>query len=186
MSGSQGKKNTPAKAVTTPVKKSFAEKYNTFKSTNSPSSRETKVNITNIINEDGQKVAFGVNGFFGAKEYFDNTMNCAKIILYYDRINSNINNGKITNISDVKYATMDTSSPTVLVSAYPIVGNLEVKEDINVTYQAFLTYFENNGDPINNCPIKLNICDDFILDTEDKINNFFYLTTMIQLPDRLK
>ena len=70
------------------------------------------------------------------------------------------------------------------MSAFPVVENMNVKEDINKTYQTFLSAFQDQGDPLNNCPVKF--MEDFILDNEVKINNFFYLTTLIQLRFRLR
>ena len=99
----------------------------------------------------------------------------------------NLKNEKITSLADIRYATMDDTIPTVLVSAYPEVENIDIKQDFNTTYQSFMSYFEENGDPANNgCSIKFTLMDDFHLDNEDKINNFFHLTTLIQLSPRLK
>ena len=188
MNSSKGNKQTPHKvSVSTPIKKSFSERYTVFRSTSSPpNGRETKVKIMNVINDEGHKVGFGVNGFFGGKDYFTNTMNCASMLLYTDRLNAQVSTDKISNLADVSYAAMNPTTPTVFVSAFPVVENMNVKEDINDTYQAFLTAFQDQGDPVNNCPVKFTIMEDFILDNEVKINNFFYLTTLIQLPIRLR
>ena len=164
------------KASSTPVKKTFAERFSTFKK-ESPgmSGKETKVNIMKVLNEDGDLVAVAINGFYGAKDYFMNVMNCANILIYLERLNTYVDKQKITNISDTKYAALDSATPTVIMSAYPVVDNTELKDSFPNVYQHFLTYFEQNGDPINKCSVKFNHLDDFMLDNDDKVNNFFFL-----------
>lgn len=188
---STNKKIPVVKSVTnntTPIKKSFNERFATYKkeSPQGTSTKETRVNIMKVYNEDSELVAIGINGFYGAKDYFTNTMNCAHILLYLDRLNTYVEKQKISNIVETRYAAIDTTTPTVVVSAFPQVENNQLKEDLIDVLQGFMTYFAENGDPINKCPVKFNHLEDFLLDTEDKVNNYFFLSSLIQLPDRLK
>ena len=85
-----------------------------------------------------------------------------------------------------KYIINHSTQATVLLSAYPAVEVDDLKEDITTTLQTFLAAFEDEIDPANNCKIDFQFLDDFVLNTEEKLNGFFFLTTLIKLPDRLK
>lgn len=64
--------------------------------------------------------------------------------------------------------------------------NANLKEDIKTIYNAFITYLTENGNTTNNCNIKFNHLENFTVTTEEKVNGFFFLLTLIRLPDRLK
>ena len=173
--------------LNTPNKKSFIEKFQQYKATTPVNSgKQTNVNICKIFDEDGSFIAFSVNGFYGARDYFLNTIKCAQILLYLERLNSFVNAGKITALQDVKYVAIDATNPTVLISALPAVENLSIKEDINQTFDSFIDYFTELGDPVNNCKINFNYSEDFYVRSDDEIKGFFLLSSLIQLPDRLK
>ena len=57
---------------------------------------------------------------------------------------------------------------------------------MTATYEAFISYFTENGDTANNCKVKFNHLGNFTVTTEEEINGFFFLATLIRLPDRLK
>ena len=173
-------------ANSTPIKKSFGERFNQFKATASPNNKETKANICQVFDEDSNMIGFSVNGLYCARDYFLHNMNCANILLYGDRLNGHVAAGRIASIKDIKYAFTDITTPTVLVSAYPPVENENLKEDMTATYEAFISYFTENGDTANNCKVKFNHLGNFTVTTEEEINGFFFLATLIRLPDRLK
>ena len=170
----------------TPSKKSFAERFQHYKATTPTNTKQTNVNICKVFDEDDNLIAFSVNGFYGARDYFLNTIKCAQLLLYLDRINALVTAGKINALQDVKYVAIDSSNPTVLISAFPPVENNTLKEDITQTFDSFIEYFTELGDPVNNGKINFNYLDDFHLRSEDEMNGFYYLSSLIQLPDRLK
>jgi hypothetical protein len=174
--------------TSTPTKKqSFSDRFNEFKA-NSPSAngRETKVSITKIFDEDNNMIGFTVYNFYGARDYFLNDISSAFLLAYKDRLDAYVKSGKLTSMSDIQYMANDNNNPTVLVSSYPPVENANAKETINTTLQTFITYFTENNDPVNGCKVKFTFGEDFQVKSEDEINGFFFLATLIQLPDRLK
>lgn len=187
---SSNKKVVKASPTTgTPNKKSFTERFHQFKASTpaTNSGKQTTINICKIFDEDGNLIAFSINGFYGGRDYFMNTILSGQILLYLDRLNTFITAGRINALQDVRYVAIDATSPTVLVSALPKVENLSLKEDINQTYDSFIEYFTEFGDPVNNnCKIIFNYNEDFHLKTEDEVNGFFFLSSLINLPDRLK
>lgn len=74
-----------------------------------------------MFDEDSNMIAFSVNGLYCVRDYFLNTMNCANILLYGNRLSGHITAGRIASIKNIKYAFINTTTPTVLVSAYPPV-----------------------------------------------------------------
>jgi hypothetical protein len=174
--------------TTTPTKKqSFSDRFNEFKA-NTPSAngRETKVSITKLFDEDNNMIGFTVYNFYGARDYFLNDISSAFLLAYKDRLDAYVKSGKITSMNDIQYIANDNNNPTVLVSSYPPVENTNVKETMNTTLQTFITHFTENNDPINNCKVKFTFAEDFQIKSEDQINGFFFLATLIQLPDRLR
>ena len=94
----------------------------------------------------------------------------------------NKNNSVLTIEADPK----DKQSEQAQLLSY-VRGMFEnLKEDIKTTYDEFITYFTENGDTTNNCNIKFNHLENFTVTTEEEINGFFFLSTLIRLPDRLK
>jgi hypothetical protein len=180
--------NSSNSNTSTPIKKqSFSERFNEFKA-NTPSTngRETKVSITKVLDEDNNMIGFTVYNFFGARDYFLNEISSAFLLAYKDRLDAYVKSGKIISMNDIQYIAKDNNNPTVLVSSYPPVENTNAKETINTTLEAFITYFTDNNDPVNNCKVKFSFDEDFQIKSEDEINGFFFLATLINLPDRLK
>jgi hypothetical protein len=174
--------------TSTPIKKqSFSERFNEFKA-NTPSTngRETKVSITKILDEDNNMIGFTVYNFYGARDYFLHEISSAFLLAYKDRLDSYVKSGKISSMNDIQYIAKDNTNPTVLVSSYPPVENTNAKETINTTLETFITYFTENNDPVNNCKVKFCFEEDYQIKSEDEINSFFFLATLINLPERLK
>jgi hypothetical protein len=173
--------------MTTPTKKqSFSDRFDQFKASSptTNSSRETKVSITKVYDEDNAMVGFTVYNFYGGRDYFMNDISSAYLLAYKDRLDAHVKAGRIASMSDIKYIANDNNNPTVLVSAYPqAVSNYE---DIEITLQNFVTYFTENNDPVNNCKVRFTYTEDFHLKSEDEINGYFFLATLIQLPERLR
>ena len=114
-------------------------------------------------------------------------MNCASLLLYPDRISSFINNKKIVNLSnDIGYINLTNSSiPTILISAYPMITNEEKKETITETLEKLITYFTDNLDPVNNSTVNFKYAPDFFLNSEDRVTNYFFLASLIKVSPRL-
>ena len=173
--------------TTTPTKKqSFSDRFDQFKASSPTAngSRETKVFITKVYDEDNAMVGFTVYNFYGGKDYFMNDISCAYLLAYKDRLDAHVKAGRIASMSDIKYIANDNNNPTVLISAYPKAESNY--EDINTTLQNFVTYFTENNDPVNNCKVRFSYNEDFHLQSEDEINGYFFLATLIQLPERLR
>jgi hypothetical protein len=83
----------------------------------------TEVKVQKVFDDSNSFITFGVNGFYGAKSYFDNDINAGNICLYPDRVTNYHKTLKINDLVDVQYAIMDSKSPTVLISSYPTVQN---------------------------------------------------------------
>ena len=175
------------KQVTTPVKTnhSLKEKYLQFKK-NSPSlaKRLTKVKICKIRDDENKLVAATVHNFYGAKEYLDNELPLAQHVFYYDNVQRYISAKHIANEEDCAYLLNNVKIPTNLMSIFPSPENDAVVEDIEIILKNFIDAFPI--DPVNDCPIKFEYDEDFILDTDSKMEAFFFLTTKMSLPKRLQ
>ena len=118
---------------TTPKKQSFSERFNHYHASNpSPSGKQTKVIIKKVFDEDGQFIAFSVNGFYGARDYFANVIKAPSILCYKDRLLNHITNGRIASLNCVRYVAHDNMNPTVLISSLPSIQNEDIKEDMHV------------------------------------------------------
>jgi len=174
---------TPVKASSS----SFQDRYLQFKKT-SPALRNgnkvTKVTICKIRDEEGKVVAATVHNFYGAKDYLQNQLPLAQQVFYYDNIVKYISAKQIPSEEDIAYLLKHQKIPTNLMSIFPPVENTEAVNDMDEILQSFISEFEI--DPANECPVKFEYDDDFILNTTEKIEAFFFITTKIPLPQRLQ
>ena len=182
--------STPSKSTTTtPIKasSSLRDKYLEFQKS-SPAARNTnkvtKVTICKIRDEEHRLVAASVHNFYGAKDYLENQLPLAQQVFYYSNILKYIASKNVATEDDIAYLLKSPKIPTNLISIFPTVENAEPVNDMDEILQKFIAEFEI--DPVNECPVKFEYDNDFILDTSDKIEAFFFITTKIPLPQRLQ